>query len=160
MCYNFVTCVGRTADINKLKQTIQNGIEHSLVHHEASDLGVDLQEAAFFDLCINEHASGTLQFTYETKWTTNLLDLAEVCKMHGVSMVCEYVECSVELYGTAHISPSGEIVNDEVPAEFLELIELNDEDFYVYNGIEYNTQGDIIEEHYAAWKELQPKTEN
>lgn len=160
MCYNYVTCTGSTTDIDKLELTLREGIKHSELHHEASDLGVDIQEAYFFSIEIGDKLPTALQFSYETKWSTNLLDLAELCKRLNLSAVCEYNECGVELYGSAHISPDGTIINDEVPADFLNLIELDEEtDLYIYNGIEYNTQGDIINEHYADWKKSQLKTE-
>lgn len=155
MCYNYVTCVGRTADINRLKKTLLNGIEHARVHLEATDLNVELQEGAFFDIWIGEHTPTTLQFSYESKWCPNLLDLAAVCKKHSVSAVSEYNECGVMLYGTAYISPVGEVVNREVSSEFLDLIEYNEETgLYEYDGIEYETEGDIIEEHYDNWRFL------
>lgn len=161
MCYNYVTCTGSTADIDKLELTLRDGIKHSELYHEASGLGVDIQEGYFFSIEIGDALPTALQFSYETKWSPNLLDLAELCKRLNLSAVCEYNECGVELYGSAHISPDGVIINDEVPGAFLELIEWDeDTDLYVYNGIEYNTQGDIINECYADWKKSQPKTEN
>lgn len=158
-CNHFVTCTGSAANITKFKKVLQDGIEHMQTFHEATSLGVDIQEAYFFEVSISEQEKPTeLIFSYETKWSPNLKDLANVAKNAKLDMVCEYEECSFNLYGKAVIKRDGFIMDDEVPDDFLELIEFDeDTDLYVYNGIEYTNQGDIINEHYAAWKESQLK---
>jgi hypothetical protein len=155
-CYNYVTCTGSAADIAKLKQTLLDGLEYMRVHREATTLGVELQEGAFFDIFIGDEVKPTtLNFTYETKWSPNLLDLAEVCKSHNVSALNEYNECGMQIYGKARITPWGDIMNDEVSADFLNLIEYNEETgAYEYDGVEHETEGDIIDEHYENWKFL------
>ena len=158
-CYNYVTCTGSADDIAKLKQTLLDGLEYMRVHREATNLGVEIEEAYFFDININDQDVPTsLVFSYETKWAPNPLDLAKVCKAHNVSGVNEYNECGMALYGVATITPDGVMRNDEVSADFLNLIEYNDETgCYEYNGIEYETEGDIIQEWYPIWQSNQPK---
>ena len=155
-CYNYVTCTGSADDITKLKQTLLNGLEYMRVSHEATTLNVELQEGAFFDIVIGDEINATtLQFSYETKWAPNLLDLAEVCKAHNVEAVNEYNECGMQIYGKAIIGNDGSINDDEVSGVFLQLIEYNDETgLYEYDGMEYETEGDIIDEHYDNWKFL------
>jgi hypothetical protein len=161
MCYNYVTCTGSAESIAKLKQSLLDGREHIRTHYEAADLGVDLQEGAFFDIEISDDTDCMLQFSYETKYAPNLKDLAEVCKMHNVTAVIEYDECGFQVYGKATITPDGLIDDDEVPTDFLELIEyIEDEGCYEYNGIQHETIGDAINEHYPTWKESQSKTTN
>jgi hypothetical protein len=161
MCYNYVTCTGSAESIAKLKQALLDGREYMRTHLQATDLGVDLQEGAFFEIEIGDETDCSLQFSYETKWSPNLRDLAEVCKMHNVSAVNEYTECGFEIYGKATITPDGLVDDDEVPGDFLELIEyIEDEGCYEYNGIQHETIGDAIEEHYEEWKKSQPKNTN
>mgnify|MGYP002507674544 CR=1 FL=1 len=159
MCYNHVTCTGSAANITKFKKVLQDGIEYMRVHRHATSLGVDIEEGYFFDLYINDQEKPTeLVFTYETKWTTNLKDLANVAKNAKLDMVCEYNECGVSLYGKATIDRSGMYVDDEVSGEFMDLIEYNeDTGYYEYDGVEYETEGDIIGEHYENWKFLNPQ---
>jgi hypothetical protein len=159
MCYNFVTCTGSAANITKFKKVLQDGIEHMRTFHEATSLGVDIQEGYFFDVYINDQEKPTeLVFTYETKWAPNLKDLANVAKNAKLDMVCEYNECGVSLYGKATIDKHGFVNDDEVSGEFINLIEYNNKTgYYEYDGIEYETEGDIIDEHYENWKFLNPQ---
>jgi hypothetical protein len=156
MCYHFVTCTGSAANITKFNKVLQEGIEHTRTHYEATSLGVDIQEGYFFDVEVEPLEKPTeLLFRYETKWAPNIKDLAELTKKHRIDMVCEYNECGIGLYGKATIDRHGFVNDDEVPGEFMELIEYNeDTGFYEYDGIEYETEGDIIEEHYDNWKFL------
>lgn len=153
-CNNHVTCTGSAADISKFKQLLQDGIEYMRKFQQATSLGVDIEEGYFFDLYINEQDLPTqLVFTYDTKWSPNIKDLANVAKKANLDMVCEYCECGFDIYGTATIKSNGEYVDDEVSAEFIDLIEYSDEDgWYTYDGIEYETIGDVIEEKYGEWK--------
>ena len=158
-CYNYVTCAGSAEDIARLKQALLDGREHARVHNEATDLGVIIEEGCFFDIEIGDEQSGKLQFSYESKWSPNLLDLAQVCRMHNLSAVSEYNECGMRIYGKATIDAEGNIDDDEVTADFLDLLEYNEETgCYECDGIEYETEGDFIEEKYAEWKESQLKT--
>ena len=154
-CYNYVTCTGSADDITKFKKTLSKGIEHINDFKEATDLHVNIQDGYFFDIIINEEKETWIQFTYETKWSPNLLDLAEVCKAHNLEAAVHYNECGMQIYGKAVIDSEGNIDDDQVPSEFMELIEYNEETgLYEYDGIEYETEGDIIEEHYDNWKFL------
>jgi hypothetical protein len=154
MCNNHVTCTGSAANITKFKKVLQDGIAYMQKHLQATSLGVDIEEGYFFDIYINDQEKPTeLVFTYDTKWAPNLKDLANVAKKAKLHMVCEYCECGFDIYGKATIDRSGLYVDDEVPAEFIELIEYSDDDgWYTYDGIEYETIGDVIEEKYEEWK--------
>lgn len=158
-CYNFVTCTGSADDIAKLKQTLLEGIDYQRTHKEATALSVEIQDGYFFDIELRDSDQPTeLVFVYETKWAPNLLDLAEICKAHNVSAVCEYNECGMQIYGTAVIDAEGNIHDEQIPSEFLDLIEYNDETgLYEYDGEEYETEGDIINDHYENWKFLNPQ---
>ena len=153
-CYNYVTCTGGTEDIAKLKKTLSEGLEHISTYKEATSLGVEnIEDGYFFDIVINEEKETWVQFSYETKWAPNLLDLAEVCKAHNVEAECEYNECGMQICGKAIIDSEGSIHDDQIPSDFLDLIEYNEETgLYEYNGEEYETEGDIIEEYYGSWK--------
>lgn len=158
MCSNFVTCTGSAANITKFKKVLQDGIEYMRTQLHATSLGVDIEEGYFFDIYINDQEKPTeLSFSYETKWAPNLKDLANVAKKAKLAMVCEYCECSFDIYGKATIDKHGFYVDDEVPAEFIELIEYDDDGWYTYNGVEYETMGDVIDEHYEKWKLAQQK---
>jgi hypothetical protein len=159
MCYHFVTCTGSAANIKKFNKVIQDGIEHMRTFHEATSLGVDIQEGYFFDVEIQEQEQPIhLVFRYETKWAPNLKDLAVLAKRHKLDMECEYNECGIGLYGKATIDKHGFVNDDEVSGEFMDLIEYNEETgLYEYDGIEYETEGDIIDEHYENWKFLNPQ---
>jgi len=162
MCYNFVTCTGSADDIAKFRKVVEDGIDYARTQLRATNLGVEIEEGYFFDLYINDSDKpDEFIFTYETKWSPNNLDLAKLSVAHNLKMVNEYNECGMSIYGVATITPDGFMLDDEVSADFLNLIEYNQETgAYEYNGIEYETEGDIIEEHYADWKESQLKTEN
>jgi hypothetical protein len=160
MCYHFVTCTGSATNITKFNKVLQDGIEHMRTHYEATGLGVDIQEGYFFDVEVEPQETPTkLLFRYETKWAPNLKDLSVLAKRHRLDMVCEYNECGVGLYGKATIDRYGFINDDEVSGEFMNLIEYNEETgMYEYDGIEYETEGDIIDEHYDNWKFLNPQS--
>jgi hypothetical protein len=153
-CNNFVTCTGSAANITKFKKVLQDGIEYMRVHRHATSLGVDIQQGYFFDIYINEQEHPKqLVFSYDTKWAPNLDDLANVAKKAKLDMVCEYAECGVSLFGKATIDRHGFYLDEEVSAEFIDLLEYNDETgCYEYDGIEYETEGDFINEKYAEWK--------
>ncbi len=155
MCNNHVTCTGSAANITKFKKVLQDGIEYMRTFHQATSLGVDIEEGYFFDLYINDQEKPTeLVFTYDTKWAPNLKDLANVAKNAKLDMVCEYCECSFDIYGKATIDRHGFVNDDEVPSDFLDLIEYSDDDgWYTYDGTEYETIGDVIDERYEEWKQ-------
>lgn len=163
-CNHFVICTGSAANITKFKKVLQDGIQHMLTHHEATSLGVDIQEGYFFEVYIQEQIQDfpkQIVFSYETKWSPNLKDLAVLAKRHKLDMVCEYSECGMAIYGTATIDRHGFVNDDEVSIEFMDLIEYNEETgYYDYDGKEYETEYDIIDEHYATWKESQLKNKN
>jgi len=158
-CYNYVTCTGSVDDITKFRQVVNDGIEYMRTHREATNLGVEIEEGYFFDIYINDPTNpNEFIFTYETKWAPNNLDLSKLSVAHNLKMVNEYNECGIALYGVATITPDGFVLDDEVSADFLNLIEYNeDTGAYEFNGIEYETEGDIIEECYQEWKAKQPK---
>jgi hypothetical protein len=154
ICDNFVTCTGSATNITKFKKVIEDGIQFALTHLQATSLGIDIESGYFFEIYLNEQVIPTeLTFSYTTKWSPNLQDLATLAKKHKLSMVCEYNECGMALYGKATIDRYGFINDDEVSAEFINLIEYNEETgCYEYDGVEYETEGDIINEKYALWK--------
>lgn len=154
ICDNFVTCTGSATNITKFKKVIEDGIQFSLTNLVATSLGVDIVSGYFFEIYLNEQDDPkVLTFSYTTKWAPNLQDLATLAKKHKIGMVCEYNECGMALYGTATIDRHGFINDDEVSAEFIDLLEYNDETgCYEYDGIEYETEGDFINEKYAEWK--------
>lgn len=158
-CYNYVTCTGSVDDIAKFRKVVEDGIEYARTHREATNLGVEIEEGYFFDVYINDSDKPEeFIFTYETKWAPNNLDLSKLSVAHNLKMVNEYNECGISLYGVATITPDGVVLDDEIPADFLNLIEYNEETgAYEYNGIEYETEGDIIEEWYREWRDSQPK---
>ena len=156
MCSNFVTCTGSAANITKFKKVLQDGIEYMQTQLQATSLGVDIEQGYFFDIYINDQEKPTeLSFSYETKWSPNLKDLANVAKKAKLAMVCDYCECGMAIYGKAFIDRHGFINDQEVSADFLNLIEYNEETgMYEYGGEEYETEGDIINDHYENWKFL------
>lgn len=154
ICDNFVTCTGGAANITKFKKVIEDGIQFSLKNLIATSLGVEIQSGYFFEIYLHEQESpNELTFSYSTKWSPNLEDLAKLAQKHKIAMVCEYEESGVSLYGKAIIDRHGFINNEEVDARFIDLLEYNEEDgTYDYDGIQYETEGDFINEKYAEWK--------
>lgn len=158
MCSNFVTCTGSAANITKFKKVLQDGIEYMRTQLHATSLGVDIEEGYFFEIYINDQEKPTeLSFSYETKWAPNLKDLAKVAKNAKLAMVCEYCECGFDIYGKATIDKHGFYEDDEVPADFLKLVEYDEDGWYTYNGVEYETMDDVIDKHYEKWKLTQQK---
>ena len=154
-CNNWVTCTGSAEAITNLKNILE---KHVPLRGEGTDFGfLSIKEGYFFDIYVGDHEPTMLTFSYETKWSPNLSDLAEFCMQLGVSASCEYSEGGMEIYGFAQIDSNGEIISkDDVPTEFLKLIEYDDNTFnYVYNGEKFELIEEIIESHYKTWKSQQ-----
>lgn len=152
-CYNYVTCTGSAEDIAKFKKTLWEGIDHISTYKQATNLGIEVQDGYFFNIFINAHGETWITFYYETKWTPNLLDIAELCKSYNLKAECQYNECGMQIYGKAIIDSDGSIDDDQIPSDFLDLIEYNyDTGMYEYGGKEYETEEGIIDLYYGSWK--------
>jgi hypothetical protein len=159
-CYNYVVCTGRAEDIQTFKQVLKDGQEYMLTHRQATSLTLeDVIDAYFFDILIEEQESAeSLVFNYETKWSPNLNDLAQLCKKFNLSMACEYSEGAMQIYGRANINPEGMINDTQIPEEFFKLIDHDlDKDLYIFNGKSYESEEQVIEYEYDKWIESQPK---
>jgi hypothetical protein len=156
-CYNFVTATGSADDIKAFKEVVQR--ERELAQSLGRGLGLSLsddeiEDGFFFSVELSEETPNSINFSYETRWAPNLLDLAKVCKKFGLEAECEYNEGGMQIFGTAKIDAEGSIDDDQIPQEFLELIEYNEDTcVYTYDGEEYECCEDAIEDGYKKWKQ-------
>jgi hypothetical protein len=160
-CINFVDCTGRAEDIQAFKKVLEDGQEYIRTNQCATSLTLEdheIEDGYFFSIDITHANETSLAFHYETKWAPNLLDLAKLCAKYGLEMQCEYEECGMQIYGTAKIDSDGSIDDEQIPENFLQLIEYDEETgVYSYQGEEYDCENDAIESNYPKWKEQQLK---
>lgn len=156
-CYNYVTATGSADDIKAFKELVQR--EREQYEPLARGLGLSLaddeiEDGFFFSVELSEETNNSIYFSYETRWAPNLLDLAKVCKKFGFEAECYYDEGGMAIHGSAKIDAQGNIQDDQIPQEFLKLIEYSWEDNrYTYNGKEYECYEDAIEDNYKKWKQ-------
>jgi hypothetical protein len=154
---NFVTVTGSADDIKAFKELVQR--EREIADSLGRGLGLgltddEIEDGFFFSIELSEEIPNSINFSYETKWAPNLLDLAKVCKKFGLEAECEYSEGGMQIYGSAKIDAEGNIDDEQIPQEFLGLIQCNvDTDVYTYEGEEYECYEEAIQDNYKKWKQ-------
>ena len=155
-CYNFVTATGSADDIKAFKELVEH--EREIGESLGSGIGLgltddEIEDGFFFSIELSEETDNSINFYYETLWAPNMLDLAKVCKNFGLEAECYYDEGGMQIHGSAKIDAQGNIDDDQVPQEFLELIDYDEDTcYYTYEGQEYESWEDAIQENYKKWK--------
>jgi len=110
-------------------------------------------EGYFFDIYY-ERLENEIYFQYETRWSPNIDDVAQLCKEFEVCAHHEYTEPGCQIYGTAMSDENGCYSVNQIEEEFLDLIEYDIErDMYVYEGEYWDSEMELIETEYPNWKE-------
>jgi hypothetical protein len=160
MCYNYVVFSGEPANIKKLNQRIDEAIETEKKTQLAQQIHSheEIIERFFFDVSKDISDETEINIMYETKWDSNILDVAKICVEFGVTANHEYNEASSYIYGSCSIDEKGNVIEDTAPTDFCDLIDYDEEkDVYIYNGDEWTFQDEIFEWEYERWKAKQPE---
>lgn len=137
-----------TSALNAAKKLEDETREAQIIH----GLG-EVVEGYFFDIYY-ERLENEIYFQYETRWSPNIDDVAQLCKEFEVCAHHEYTEPGCQIYGTTTYNESGEYTDEQVKQEFLDLIEYDDEsDRYIYEGEIWESEMELIEIEYPIWKE-------
>lgn len=154
-CYNYVTFSGDKENLNALNIALTNAEKAEQEEKQGQkihSLG-EVVEGYFFDI-YHEQYDDHITLQYETRWSPNQEDLALLCKEYKVSAEHEYSESGCQIYGTANYDASGEYTDEQIKAEFLDLIEYDDKtNKYIYEGEYWDSEDELIETEYQNWKE-------
>lgn len=154
-CSNYVIFSGDKDNINALAEAIKDAEQKETSEKKAQKIHSldEVKEGYFFDIYF-ERREDCVILQYETRWSPNIDDVAELCKEYKVSAEHEYSEPGMQVYGTVAYEKSGEYTEEQVHQEFLDLIEYDDESgMYVYEGEIWDSENDLIETEYPIWKE-------
>jgi hypothetical protein len=157
-CNNFVSFRGTEANILKLKQALEAAID--LQENNGVGIGNLTPRDWFFNMMISDSTAVDIQFFYNTKWSPNLDDLADVCREYGVIAELDYQEDGMDIRGSAVFSKDGSYIDMPMEQEFLDLVTYSIErDIYTYTptGDQSDCRDDLIEEWYPKWKAHQAK---
>jgi hypothetical protein len=149
-CNNFATFSGEKQNIEKLYDAIEEAQRKQKETWEGQKIhSSDVKEGYFFDIFFDGEC-----VSYDTKWSPNIDDLAEVCKEFGVCAKVDYSESGCQIYGSAEIEADGSYTETNIDNRFLDLIEWDDDNsVYIYQGESYESEFDIIEKYYSKWQE-------
>lgn len=154
-CYNHVTFSGDKENLNALNEALTNAEKAEQEEKQGQKihrLG-KMVEGYFFDI-YHERYDDHITLQYETRWSPNIDDVAQICKEYKVSAEHEYSEPGMQIYGTTTYDASGEYTDEQIKAEFLDLIEYDDKtNKYIYEGEYWECEDDLIETEYPIWKE-------
>ena len=153
-CSNYVTFSG---DKEKIKQ-LNNAFEAAEKAEKAERQGQkihsleSIKDGYFFEIYFDAFdESITLQF--ETRWSPNIEDVAQLCLEYEVTAEHEYEECGMQLYGTTTYAIDGTYIDEQVNQEFLDLIEYDEESgLYLYNDESWESELELITTEYPIWK--------
>ena len=154
-CYNSVIFSGDKENLNALAEAIKDAVQKEMSEKKAQKIHNldEVVEGYFFDIYHEVH-SDKIKMLYESKWSPNIDDVAEICKEYKVSAMHDYSEPGCQVYGTVVYEKSGEYTEEQIHQEFLDLIEYDDESgMYVYEGAYWDSEDDLIETEYPIWKE-------
>lgn len=155
-CYNSVIFSGDKENLNALAEAIKDAVQKEMSEKKAQKIHSldEVVDGYFFDIYHEVH-SDKIKMLYESKWSPNIDDVAELCKEYKVSAEHEYKECAEQLYGNVYYDESGEYTEDAIPQEFLDLIsyDADESGMYVYDGQYWESEDDLIEAEYPIWKE-------
>jgi hypothetical protein len=144
-CSNSVSFSGEKENIDRLNAAIDKAIAQESKTNEGQKIHEsDIKSGYFFEIYKDEYG-----IHYETKWCPNIEDVAMVCKQFKVSAEHYYSEEGMEIYGITKYNTDGIHETNDVPQDFLDEIEYNeDSDTYTFRGEEYENKDYIIEEFY------------
>jgi len=154
-CFNYVIFNGDKESLDKLTTTLDNAKKSEEEQRQAQKIHSldEVVEGYFFDIYFERREDCAI-LQYETRWTPNIEDVAELCKEYKVSAMHDYSEPGMQVYGTVAYEKSGEYTEEQVHQEFLDLIEYDDESgMYLYDGQYWECEDDLIETEYPIWKE-------
>lgn len=156
-CFNYVIFSGDKENLNALNEALTNAEKLERETREAQKIHSlsEVVEGYFFDIYSEDYSDKNyITLQYETKWSPNIDDVAQICKEYKVSAEHEYSEPGEQIYGTAISDENGCYSVNQIEDEFLDLIEYDDESgMYVYEGEYWECEDDLIEAEYQNWKE-------
>lgn len=156
-CFNYVIFNGDKENLNALNKALTNAEKAEQEENQGQKIHSldEVKDGYFFDIYSEDYSDEKyITMKYETKWTPNIDDVAELCKEYKVSAMHDYSEPGCQVYGTVAYEKSGEYTEEQVHQEFLDLIEYDDESgMYVYEGEYWECEDDLIEAEYQNWKE-------
>lgn len=149
-CNNVATFSGEKENLDNLFNAIRAAIRKEEETREGQKIhSSEIKEGYFFDMYFD---GDTLY--YETRWSPNVEDVAELCKEFSVSADVEFSEPGCQIHGVGYCYEDGTYMTEYVNQRFLEKIEYDmDKNVYLYNENEYESEDLIIETHYKTWKE-------
>jgi hypothetical protein len=150
-CNNTIEFQGKKENLDLLKSKITQSYDGQLLH---SSIVVD---SYFFDILIHDGSSeNVLTLTYDSKWTHNFGDVAEICKEFNLTANAEFGEPSNDYYGECDYNADGTYRESFISEAFLSEVEYNyDTDVREYRGGEWEYIDDLIQDEYLPWvKEL------
>lgn len=142
-CINHVTVKGKEANISTLMDEVIALSEIAI----AENRGVRPSEVDnlpyMFDIYINDGDS----FSFESKWAPSNDSLKFLAKKHKVAITNQYSEFGSMVFGQWYSNGVSEI-DVWLTDEEWDLIFPGDEDetFYIYNGAEYTSKEEALEE--------------
>jgi len=154
-CYNHVTFSGDKENLDKLNIALEKAKKAEQEDKEAQKIHSldEAKDGYFFDIYFDVF-DNSITLQYETRWSPNIEDMAQVCKEYKVSAEHEYNECGCQIYGTAIYQEDGTYIEEGVEQDFLDLIDYDDEKgMYLYNGEHWESEMELIELEYPIWKE-------
>lgn len=156
-CYNSVIFSGDKENLNALAEAIKDAVQKEMSEKKAQKIHSlsEVVEGYFFDIYSEDYSDKNyITLQYETRWSPNIDDVAELCREYKVSAMHDYSEPGMQVYGTVAYEKSGEYTEEQIHQEFLDLIEYDDESgMYVYEGAYWECEDDLIEAEYQNWKE-------
>lgn len=154
-CSNYVIFSGDKDNLNAFNKALTNAEKAEQEQKQGQKIHSldEVKDGYFFDIYHEQHDDHTT-LLYETRWSPNIDDVAELCREYKVSAMHDYSEPGCQVYGTVAYDKSGEYTEEQVHQEFLDLIEYDDESgMYVYEGQQWESEDDLIETEYPIWKE-------
>jgi len=144
-CSNTVVFEGKPEAIREIQQLFQTmkEKEEKTEHGQLPDFIPDTNGGYFFNIYWNDGNEGIFQ--YETKWSPNIVEVQKIAEHYKVNFVQDYLELGNCVYGRATFSDN--ILTDIfLEYEDFEKVEFNEEtDTYHFEGIEYNSEWEILE---------------
>lgn len=146
-CYNWITFKGN--DVSKIKEMMLEAIE---VNKEQGWLPKEVEggfSRYLFDVYINDDCPDFLSVQCWTKWSPPLDELVIICKLAGVSCVCNYEECGMMIYGEFEYLVDEDISVDTYLDEkdFDRVVYDEENDVYLFDG-------KVVDSDTTAYQEM------
>lgn len=143
-CFNFVTFQGKEASINKLINDLKaHKQENKGFVLPCVDIAKCNSNPYIFELF--DEDQNTMQF--QTKWSPNIDAILQIAKHYNLNFDHEYEELACQLFGKT-IFKDGELYTYNLEQSDFDLYKPSDqnEDNYTYNGSEWDSEAEIIED--------------